>query len=160
MNELSYGCFLSRRCSSFVISSFADRIFICITQIGKIGSLVSLGGTTLNLLLHHLLHLHHFCDSFPSSLPHTQISASSDRLPMQSSAGEKPAFQVEVLLGDREDPVARVAARQIIQDMSASTNRSLLLGVGLRRPPKEASQAERLAALRPVLETLFRHKTW
>lgn len=66
--------------------------------------------------------------------------------------GRPATFSLRTLLGKRDDDVAALYARQLIERISKTTARSLLLGIALKdRTP---------ATLRAVLELIDARKVW
>jgi len=103
--------------TDIVISEYADRFFIIVTQRQKIGSLI------------HATH-----DS--------------------SNLGPHSPFSVNILLGQRDDPMLTLLARQLIADICKTSAKSLLLGVALNK------QSQTLISLRTVLAVVLANKPW
>jgi proteasome assembly chaperone 3 len=59
-----------------------------------------------------------------------QISAKSDD--SVTRPGAAPSFDVNVLLGRRDDPLLLIYARQLVEAISKSSSRPLLLSISLR----------------------------
>eukprot|EP01083_Nonionella_stella_P077000 210037_1 len=90
-------CKIKNESFEFVIQNFTDKIFIIITEKGRIGQIVS---------------------------------ASSIR----NNINNKIHFSMNTILGVVDDfSIINLLARQLIQQISKTSNKTLLLGVGFRR---------------------------
>ncbi|TFJ80293.1 hypothetical protein NSK_008436 [Nannochloropsis salina CCMP1776] len=78
----------------------------------------------------------------------TVISAKADD--SVARPGAAPSFDVSVLLGRRDDPLLLIYARQLVETVSRSSSRPLLLSISLRE--RDPSTFEQVAAwVRPLL---------
>ncbi len=81
----------------------------------------------------------------------TLVMASRDA---NAPRGSEASFQVAVALGDRNDVMAQLIARQLVADVSATSSRSVVLGVAFRERPASPETA------RAVLQAILNVKTW
>merc|ERR1712060_337587 len=87
--------------TDFVLTDFGSELFVVITQIGKIGSLIEATA------------------SKPKELP------SDEEL-------NEPIYHVKVLFGDRQAGHYRAYARAIIECVTKTSSKSVLLGIALK----------------------------
>jgi proteasome assembly chaperone 3 len=64
------------------------------------------------------------------------------------------SYEMSTLLGKRDDPLLDVYARQIIEKVSARSNKPLLLGVALKPEGRDAK------TFQDILNKLFEIATW
>jgi len=104
--------------TDFIITSFDSMVFIIVTQLEKIGSLVKA-----------------FKDS--------ELAASGEH-----------SYSMHTLLGSRNDKYVELLARQLIESISKSGERQLILATGFK--PKSVS----MAFLKAVLDLIVKQKIW
>lgn len=63
-------------------------------------------------------------------------------------------FQVSTLMGKRDDPLLHIYARQIIERLSSSIDKPLLLSLSLKPESRDAG------TFQEILNELFQHNAW
>lgn len=63
-------------------------------------------------------------------------------------------FQVSTIMGKRDDPLLHIYARQIIERMSSSTDKPLLLSLSLKPDCRDAG------TFQEILNQLFQNCAW
>lgn len=58
----------------------------------------------------------------------------------EQTADSRKIYQIRTLLGKRDDPLLNIYARQIIERLSAQTNKHLLLSISLRNDGRDSHQ--------------------
>jgi proteasome assembly chaperone 3 len=101
---------------SFCIEVYSDKVFVIITQLDKIGTL---------------------------------MKAWSEP---KSDGGL--IYQVSTIMGKRDDPLLHIYARQIIERLSKTTDKQLLLAISLQ---PESRCAE---VFQDILNQLFENNAW
>jgi proteasome assembly chaperone 3 len=91
---------------------FSNMVFIIITQIGKIGTLIQVSKDEV------------------SGNAANYDDESGDPSPLIS-------FTTHILLGKRDEPLLGLCARQIAEDIVTTTTKSLLLGISLKNTSAE-----------------------
>ncbi|EFA80956.1 proteasome assembly chaperone 3 [Heterostelium album PN500] len=71
---------------------------------------------------------------------------------MDGFAAEEACFEVVTLLGSNQDTLLTIYARQLIENISLSSNKDLLLSIALSNKSKETFKA--------ILTLIFGHKVW
>ncbi|KAJ3189449.1 Proteasome assembly chaperone 3 [Gaertneriomyces sp. JEL0708] len=117
-----------------VYTDFADRMFLTITQFGKIGSL-----------------LEATVDTPTTALYMSQNTVSS------ANTNAAPSISVRTLLGPRDEPLAHVYASHILSKIRAARpneTRPLLLGLALKRASVEEVDENDTQVLAGVMKLL------
>jgi hypothetical protein len=65
-------------------------------------------------------------------------------------------FDVQTLFGKRDELIHEMFANQLINEISKTSNRSLMLSIGL----KENKQEEYKKIIKPIMEIILKNKIW
>jgi hypothetical protein len=170
--------------TTLIVTSFVDRIFLCVTQINKIGSITL--ATTHQVTTHtewrrHVVRASSGCTQTESFIIHSHslhrffcalvvVQAPS------ASASDAPSFSLSTLLGVRHAPLPQLLARRLIEGLSSSAQehmaaKSLLLSIGLKKtksstpaPQGDSSMMaltdEELQTVREIVNEVDKIKQW
>eukprot|EP01132_Coremiostelium_polycephalum_P006148 gene6148-7658_t len=71
---------------------------------------------------------------------------------VEGTLSGEPCFNVETILGGNQDPLLFIYARQIIENIGETSNKSLLLSISVTDKSK--------STFKSILETIFSIKLW
>ncbi|KYR01656.1 proteasome assembly chaperone 3 [Tieghemostelium lacteum] len=70
----------------------------------------------------------------------------------ESTFSDEPCYTVETLLGNNQDQLLMIYARQLIENIGQSSNKTLLLSISIQDKSKDTFKI--------IMQTLFENKVW
>jgi len=65
-------------------------------------------------------------------------------------------FEIQTLVGKRDEMIHDILANQIMNDISKTSNKQLILTIGL----KEMKEVEQRKLTKPLVEIILKNKIW